>query len=133
MLDPTVEEIQHAKKQRERIYNDDVYFTLKSVPEGIPEWAYNSGKFIYETDNGEFGGGNEAEYDEYDNYNDNQDFYLSQDYDLSQDYEDDIQDQEGQEDDQFFVSDFYQNSAKMNLPRPENLDEMGKSSSAAVS
>ena len=82
MLDPTAEEIQHAKKQRERIYNDDVYFTLKSVPEGISEWAYNSGKFVYETDNGEFGGGNEAEYDEYDNYNDNQDFDLSQDYDL---------------------------------------------------
>ena len=66
---------------------------------------------------------------------------MSQDYDLSQDYEDDIQGQEGQEhgqffgqeDDQFFVSDFYQNSAEMNLPRPEDLDEMGESSSAAVS
>ena len=55
MLDPTAEEIQHAKKQRERIYNDDVYFTLKSVSEGISEWAYNSGKFVYETDNDEFG------------------------------------------------------------------------------
>ena len=66
---------------------------------------------------------------------------MSQDYDLSQDYEDDIQGQEGQEhgqffeqeDDQFFVSDFYQNLAEINLPRPEDLDEMGESSSAAVS
>ena len=33
----------------------------------------------------------------------------------------------------FFVSDFYQNSAEMNLPRPEDLDEMGESSSAVVS
>ena len=71
MLNPTAEEIQYAKKQRERIYNDDVYFTLKSVPEGIPEWAYNSEKFVYEMDNGEFGSENEAEYDEYNNYNDN--------------------------------------------------------------
>ena len=61
MLDPTAEEIQHAKKQRERIYNDNIYFTLKSVSEGIPEWAYNLRKFVYETDNGEIGGENEAE------------------------------------------------------------------------
>ena len=73
---------------------------------------------------------------------------MSQDYDLSQDYKD-IQGQEGQEhgqffsqehgqffsqeDDQFFVSDFYQNSVEMYLPCPEDLDEMGESSSAAVS
>ena len=39
MLDPAAEQIQHAKKQRERIYDDDIYFVYSKPPENIPEWA----------------------------------------------------------------------------------------------
>ena len=56
VLDPASEQFQHAKKQRERIYNDDAYFFSSKPPEDAPEWAYNT-RFIYET---------ETEYSEYD-------------------------------------------------------------------
>ena len=39
MLDPAAEQIQHAKKQRERIYDDDIYFVYSKLPKNIPEWA----------------------------------------------------------------------------------------------
>ena len=39
MLDPAAEQIQHAKKQRERIYDDDIYFVYSKPPKNIPEWA----------------------------------------------------------------------------------------------
>ncbi|RIA82029.1 hypothetical protein C1645_836020 [Glomus cerebriforme] len=44
VLDPAAEEIQHAKKQRERIYDDDTYFTYSKPPENTPEWICNAEK-----------------------------------------------------------------------------------------
>ncbi|RIA87431.1 hypothetical protein C1645_827805 [Glomus cerebriforme] len=44
VLDPAAEEIQHAKKQWERIYDDDTYFTYSKPPENTPEWAYDAEK-----------------------------------------------------------------------------------------
>ena len=55
-MDPASEHIQHAKKLRERIYDDDVYFISGVPPDNAPEWAYEA-RFIYETD--------ETEYEEY--------------------------------------------------------------------
>jgi hypothetical protein len=48
-LDPEAEYIQHAKKQRERIYDDDMYFTSSEPLKNAPEWALDKAK-LYETD-----------------------------------------------------------------------------------
>ncbi|RIA90508.1 hypothetical protein C1645_823292 [Glomus cerebriforme] len=44
VLDPAAEEIQYTKKQQERIYDDDTYFTYSKLPENTPEWAYDAEK-----------------------------------------------------------------------------------------
>ncbi|UZO22609.1 uncharacterized protein OCT59_014969 [Rhizophagus irregularis] len=49
VLDPEAEYIQHAKKQRERIYDDDMYFTSSEPLKNAPEWALDKAK-MYETD-----------------------------------------------------------------------------------
>jgi hypothetical protein len=48
VLDPAVEHVQHAKTQRERIHNDNVYFTSSKHPENAPAWTYK--EIHYETD-----------------------------------------------------------------------------------
>ena len=54
MLDPVAETIQHAKKQRERIINDNIYFTANNALRNAPDWAcndnYNGYDTEYETD-----------------------------------------------------------------------------------
>ena len=53
VLDPAVEHVQHAKQQRERIYNDNVYFTASKHPENTPTWTYKD--IHYETDDEIYG------------------------------------------------------------------------------
>ena len=101
MLDPAAEQIQHAKKQREQIYDDDIYFVYSKPPENIPEWACDPEKI---KDLPEAHTENEYDDDNYDN---------------------DIQ-----LDDTDPNLDFLLNSAEMNLPRPEDLDEAGECSSS---
>jgi hypothetical protein len=50
VLDPVAEQNQHAKKQRERIYNDNTYFTSTKPPTDAPAWTCRDEKYIYETD-----------------------------------------------------------------------------------
>ena len=95
MLDPAAEQIQHAKKQRERIYDDDIYFVYSKLPKNIPEWACDPEK-IKDLP--------EAHTDEVD-------------------YDNNIQ-----LDDTDPNLDFLLNSAEMNMPRPEDLDESDKCS-----
>ncbi|EXX59645.1 hypothetical protein RirG_187230 [Rhizophagus irregularis DAOM 197198w] len=113
VLDPEAEYIQHAKKQRERIYNDDIYFTSSELLKNAPEWALDKAK-MYETDKT-----NEtndiSEYDAADNVID----------DLIQSYED-CEPMEPNLTEPY--SDFLLNSAEMNSIRPEDLDEIGESS-----
>ena len=53
VLDPAVEHVQHAKMQRERIHNDNVYFTSSRHPENAPAWTYK--EIHYETDDEIYG------------------------------------------------------------------------------
>jgi hypothetical protein len=53
VLDPAVEHVQHAKTQRERIHNDNVYFTSSRHPENAPAWTYK--EIHYETDDEIYG------------------------------------------------------------------------------
>ncbi|POG60376.1 hypothetical protein GLOIN_2v1787947 [Rhizophagus irregularis DAOM 181602=DAOM 197198] len=100
VLDPEAEYIQHAKKQRERIYDDDMYFTSSEPLKNTPEWALDKAKI---------------EYDAADDVID----------DLIQSYEDcEPMEQNLTEP----YSDFLLNSAEMNSIRPEDLDEIGESS-----
>ncbi|GES85947.1 hypothetical protein GLOIN_2v1786037 [Rhizophagus clarus] len=90
VLDPEAEYIQCAKKQQERIYNDDIYFMSNETNEiiGISE------------------------------YDDMVD-------DLIQSYEDRVPIEPNLTEP---YSDFLLNSAEMNSTRPEDLDEIGESS-----
>jgi len=99
VLDPAAEQIQHAKKQRERIYDDDIYFVYSKPPENTHEWAYDPEKIkdLPETETHTEISDNDYEVvDNYDNTDPNLDFLL--------------------------------NSAEVNLPRPEDLDETGECS-----
>ncbi|RIA89144.1 hypothetical protein C1645_738874 [Glomus cerebriforme] len=103
VLDPAAEKIQHAKKQRERIYDDDTYFTYSKPPENTPKWAYDAEKIRNEA--------TDVEMLEY-GVNDNNDKMT-------------------QYDDASLIDpnlDYLLNSAEMNLIRPEDLDEIGESS-----
>ena len=53
VLDPAVEHVQHAKTQRERIHNDNVYFTSSRHPKNAPAWTYK--EIHYETDDEIYG------------------------------------------------------------------------------
>lgn len=110
-MDPAAELIQRVKKQRERIYNDDIYFLSSKPPKNAPEWAFDASKVTYET----------YETDGCSESNGNEE--LSQDY-VPEEYvpeEPDLTDQ---------YSDYILNSAEMNAVRPEDLDEPGESSTA---
>ena len=102
MLDSTAEQVQHGKKQRERLLNDEIYFISGNPPQNAPTWAI--GKNVYEMD--------ETDYD----------------VDLP---EDDPED-DGFEDTNlgYFESDFINNSTEMNFGRPEDQDEVGESSTS---
>ncbi|CAB5377985.1 unnamed protein product [Rhizophagus irregularis] len=113
VLDPEAEYIQHTKKQRERIYDDDIYFTSSKPLKNAPEWALDKAK-MYKTD----------ETNETNNVSE---------YDVADDMIDDlIQSNENCEPMELNLtepySDFLLNSAEMNLIRPEDLDEIGESS-----
>ena len=110
VLDPEAEYIQRAKKQRERIYNDNIYFMSSKPLENASEWALDKAK-MYETDET-----NEtSEYDTIEN--------------VIQSYED-VPIEPMETDINYPYSDFLLNSAEMNSPRPEDLDEVGESSTA---
>jgi hypothetical protein len=130
VLDPAVEYVQHAKQQRERIYNDHVYFTSSKPPENAPSWACRESTY-YETDVT-----NEYEYEIDEDYED-----LEKEIDRIQDEdefeqlrlleeEEDYFNQE--DDDDHHVPNFLQDSAEMNAIRPEDLDELGESSAAGA-
>lgn len=132
VLDPAVEYVQHAKQQRERIYNDHVYFTSSKPPENAPSWACKESAY-YETDvTNEY----EHEIDEdcYDNLE--KEIERIQDEDeleqlrLLQEEEEYYLDQELE--DYGHIPNFLQDSAEMNAIRPEDLDELGESSAAGA-
>ena len=102
VLDPAAEQIQHAKKQRERIYDDDTYFVYSKPPKNIPEWACDPEK-IKDLPKAES--------------------HTENEYDVDDNYDNDIQ-----LDNTDPNLDFLLNSAEMNLPRPEDLDETGECS-----
>ena len=53
VLDPAVEHVQQTKTQRERIRNDNVYFTSSRHPKDAPAWTYK--EIHYETDDEIYG------------------------------------------------------------------------------
>ncbi|UZO19024.1 uncharacterized protein OCT59_010329 [Rhizophagus irregularis] len=113
VLDPEAEYIQHAKKQRERIYDDDMYFTSSEPLKNAPKWALDKAK-MYETD--ETNETNDiSEYDVADDVIDD----LIQSYEDCEPIEPNLTEP---------YSDFLLNSAEMNSIRPEDLDEIGESS-----
>ena len=104
MLDPAAEQIQHAKKQRERIYDDDTYFVYSKPPDNTPEWAYDMEKIRYEEKDAEM---SEIKYDEM--------YSEISEHDVDTNLTDPN-------------LDFILNSIEMNLPRSEDLDEPGECS-----
>ena len=96
VLDPEAEYIQRAKKQQERIYNDNIYFMSSKPLENAPEWALDKAK-MYETDE-------TNETSEYDAIED-----------VIQSYED-VPIEPMETDINYSYSDFLLNSAKMNSP-----------------
>ena len=116
VLDPAVEHIQHAKTQRERIRNDNVYFTSSRHPENAPAWTYK--EIHYETDDEIYGKGLQNEDEDYKEEDDNKYFARIQEeeeYDLLPP-----------------GSSFIRDSAEMNVIRPEDLDEQGEGSKVSL-
>ena len=134
VLDPAVEHVQHAKTQRERIHNDNVYFTSSRHPENAPAWTYK--EIHYETDDEIYGeelqnedeyvriqkeGGvrGEAEYYKYYGEEDDDEYFAriqeEEEYDLLPP-----------------GSSFIRDSAEMNSIRPEDLDEQGEGSKVSL-
>lgn len=66
MLDPAIEQIVNAKKQRERIYDDDIYFVYSKPPKNTPEWACDIDKVKYYEDTEMTENSHEEYYDETD-------------------------------------------------------------------
>ena len=108
MLDSTAEQVQHGKKQRERLLNDEVYFISGNPPQNAPTWTIE--KNIYETDETDYDVDLLPEDDEDDKFD-----KFIEDTDLDYDY---------------FESDFINNSAEMNFEQPEDQDEVGESSTS---
>jgi hypothetical protein len=137
VLDPAVEHVQHAKTQRERIHNDNVYFTSSRHPKNAPAWTYK--EIHYETDDeiygeelqneeeyvrvqGEGGVRGEAEYYEYYGEEDDDEYFAR------------IQ-EEGEEEEYDLLppgSSFIRDSAEMNAIRPEDLDEQDEGSKVSL-
>ena len=120
VLDPAVEHVQQTKTQRERIHNDNVYFTSSRHPKDAPAWTYK--EIHYKTDDEEYVRvQEEAEYYEY--YGEDDDEYFAR-----------IQ-EEGEEEDYDLLppgSSFIRDSAEMNTIRPEDLDEPGEGSKVSL-
>lgn len=116
VLDPAVEHVQHAKTQRERIYNDNVYFTSSRHPENAPAWTYK--EIHYETDDEIYGEELQNE-DEYVREEDDDEYFAriqeEEEYDLLPP-----------------GSSFIRDSAEMNAIRPEDLDEQGEGSKVSL-
>ena len=115
ILDPAVEHIQYAKQQRERIYNDAVYFTSSKPPENAPSWTFD--EVEYDTDV-------TIEYLE----EEGEDYYTKNYYEKDHFvlvYDDYLEEEEAE-------SDFVRNLAEVNAFRPEDLDEPGESSTIAA-
>lgn len=143
-MDPAVEHIQQAKQQRERLWNDSVYFTSSKHPENAPEWACKPESYYEmeaETDYEEFDRmeeeiqevvqeeaiqGDDYKYD-YRDYRQKDEYY-----DEEEEYNRMIQEEEYnyfiQEEEYNRIPDFIRDSAEMNQIRPEDLDEIGESS-----
>jgi hypothetical protein len=116
VLDPAVEHVQHAKTQRERIHNDNVYFTSSRHPENAPAWTYK--EIHYETDDEIYVGELQNEDEDYGEEDDDEYFARIQeeeDYDLLPP-----------------GSSFIRDSAEMNSIRPEDLDEQGEGSKVSL-
>ena len=116
VLDPAVEHVQHAKTQRERIHNDNVYFTSSRHPENAPAWTYK--EIHYETDDEIYGEGLQNEDEDYGEEDDDEYFARIQEeeeYDLLPP-----------------GSSFIRDSAEMNSIRPEDLDEQGEGSKVSL-
>ena len=109
MLDPASEQIQHAKKQRARIYNDNVYFTSNGPPENVPEWMIDP-NYIETEGYKDHKVCEEYEYEEYENDN------KVNNYDNRGDNERDIESD-------LTGMDYLLNSTEVNQIWPENLDE----------
>ena len=77
VLDPAVEHVQQTKTQRERIHNDNVYFTSSRHPKDAPAWTYK--EIHYETDDEIYGEElqNEEEYvvEYYEYYGDDDEYF----------------------------------------------------------
>lgn len=116
VLDPAVEHVQHAKTQRERIHNDNVYFTSSRHPENAPAWTYK--EIHYETDDEIYGEELQNE-DEYVREEDDDEYFAriqeEEEYDLLPP-----------------GSSFIRDSAEMNVIRPEDLDEQGEGSKVSL-
>ena len=116
VLDPAVEHVQHAKTQRERIHNDNVYFTSSRHPENAPAWTYK--EIHYETDDENYGEELQNE-DEYAREEDDDKYFAriqeEEEYDLLPP-----------------GSSFIRDSAEMNAIRPEDLDEQGEGSKVSL-
>ena len=116
VLDPAVEHVQHAKTQRERIHNDNVYFTSSRHPENAPTWTYK--EIHYETDDEIYGEELQNE-DEYVREEDDDEYFAriqeEEEYDLLPP-----------------GSSFIRDSAEMNAIRPEDLDEQGEGSKVSL-
>lgn len=132
VLDPAVENIQQAKQQRERIWNDTIYFTSTKRPKNAPDWTYSAVNY-YETE------ATATDYEEeLDRLQIEEEFDRLQDVDDQKDHEDDEYDRKDEE--EYYnhliqnrmiedeLPDFIRNSAEMNEIRPEDLDEEGESS-----
>ena len=136
VLDPAVKHVQHAKTQRERIHNDNVYFTSSRHPENAPAWTYK--EIHYETDDEIYEelqneeeyvrvqeGGVKGEAAEY--YGEGPGYYEEE---IDEEYFARIEEEEydllppG--------SDFMRDSAEMNAVRPEDLDEQGEGSKVSL-
>lgn len=116
VLDPAVEHVQHAKTQRERIHNDNVYFTSSRHPENAPAWTYK--EIHYETDDEIYGEELQNEDEDYGEEDDDEYFARIQEeeeYDLLPP-----------------GSSFIRDSAEMNVIRPEDLDEQGEGSKVSL-
>ena len=53
VLDPAVKYVQHMKTQRERIHNNNIYFTSSRHPKNASAWTYK--EIHYETDDEIYG------------------------------------------------------------------------------
>ena len=125
-----MEHVQHAKTQRERIHNDNVYFTSSKHPENAPAWTYK--EIHYETDDEIYEElQNEEEYVRVQEGGDvkGEEYYEGAGYYGEEDDEEYFARIEEEEYDLLpSGSDFIRDSAEMNAIRPEDLDEQSEGS-----